>query len=160
MFLLIVVALFNIAYVVALPAASIPYVVNVLLHLALGSAAALWLCWNWRRSPKAIPLAAAAVAGVYLISQGATREHRIALAIHIALGIIGLLMLAPRARTLLVTLGLLAVTLRFGRPVERIQNPRVPPMSMQEEGAGPNSPFWPSSAKTNEIGRASCRERV
>jgi Flp pilus assembly protein TadD len=149
LFLLIILTLLNIAYVVALPSATILYVVNVLLHLVLGTAAALWLCWNWRRSPKAIPLAAAVIAGVYLISQGATREHRAAFAIHIALGVIGLLLLVPRARTLLVTLGLLAVTLRFGRPVERIQNSRVPPMSMQEEGSGPNSPFWPSSAKTN-----------
>jgi Tfp pilus assembly protein PilF len=146
---LIVLALLNVAYVAALPSATILYVVNVLLHLVLGSAAALWLCWNWRRSPKVIPLAAAVLAGVYLIARGATTEHRPALWIHIAFGVIGILMLVPRTRTLLVTLGLLAVTLRFGRPVERIQNPRVPPMSMQQEGSGPRSPFWPSSAKTN-----------
>jgi Tfp pilus assembly protein PilF len=146
---LIVLALLNVAYVAALPSATILYVVNVLLHLVLGSAAALWLCWNRRRSPKVIPLAAAVLAGVYLIARGATTQHRPALWIHIAFGVIGILMLVPRARTLLVTLGLLAVTLRFGRPVERIQNPRVPPMSMQQEGSGPGSPFWPSSAKTN-----------
>jgi Tfp pilus assembly protein PilF len=146
---LIVLALLNVAYVAALPSATILYVVNVLLHLVLGSAAALWLCWNRRRSPKVIPLAAAVLAGVYLTARGATTQHRPALWIHIAFGVIGILMLVPRARTLLVTLGLLAVTLRFGRPVERIQNPRVPPMSMQQEGSGPGSPFWPSSAKTN-----------
>ena len=152
MFWLIVLAILNIAYVAALPAASLFYVANILLHLVLSGAAAAWLCWQWRRSGKVIPLAVASLFGVYLIARGATSDHRVALWIHIALGVIGLLMLVPRARTLLVTLGLIAVTLRFGRPEEHIQNPRVPPMSMAEEGAGPKSPFWPSSARTNTGG--------
>ena len=34
-------------------------------------------------------------------------------------------------------------------PNDRIVNPLVPPMSMAQEGGGPSSPFFPSSAKTN-----------
>ncbi|MDQ1473456.1 MAG: hypothetical protein QOJ99_4936, partial [Bryobacterales bacterium] len=152
MFWLIVLALLNVAYVAALPSATLFYVANILLHLVLGSAAAAWVCWKWRSNPRVIPLAAASLFGVYLIVQGATSEHRAALWIHIALGVIGLLMLVPRARTLVVTLSLIAVVFRFGRPDDRIQNPAVPPASMAEEGAGPKSPFWPSSARTNTGG--------
>jgi tetratricopeptide (TPR) repeat protein len=152
LFWLLVLALLNVAYVAALPSATLLYVANILLHLVLGSAAAVWLCWTWRRSPKVIPLAVASLFGVYLIARGATSDHRAALWIHIVLAVIGLLMLVPRARTLLVTLGLIAVVFRFGRPDDRIQNPSVAPASMAEEGAGPNSPFWPSSSKTNTGG--------
>ncbi len=34
-------------------------------------------------------------------------------------------------------------------PEDRIVNPILVPTSMAEEGAGPKSPFWPSSANTN-----------
>jgi hypothetical protein len=34
-------------------------------------------------------------------------------------------------------------------PNNRISNPMVPPTSMDGEGGGPKSPFFPSSAKTN-----------
>jgi Flp pilus assembly protein TadD len=153
LFWLIVLAILNVAYVAALPSPTLVYVANVLLHLVLGFAATAWLCWSWRRNAKVIPLAGAAIAGIYLIARGATTQHRPALWIHIALGVIGLLMLVPRARTLLVTVTLIAVTLRFGKPAtDRIQNPTVAPASMAEEGAGPKSPFWPSSARTNTGG--------
>jgi Flp pilus assembly protein TadD len=150
LFLLLVLALLNAAWVAALPAPTILYVTNVLLHLALGLAATVWICWAYRRSPKVIPLAVAGALGLYLAVQGATSNHRTALAFHIGLAVIGLLMLVPRARTLLVTLALAAIVFRFGRPdTDRIRNPKTPPLSMAEEGAGPQSPFWPSSSNTN-----------
>jgi tetratricopeptide (TPR) repeat protein len=37
----------------------------------------------------------------------------------------------------------------FPNPHDRIQNPTATPISMDGEGGGPNSPFFPSSAKTN-----------
>jgi tetratricopeptide (TPR) repeat protein len=37
----------------------------------------------------------------------------------------------------------------FPSPHDRIVNPATPPMSMEGEGGGPSSPFFPSSAKTN-----------
>ena len=37
----------------------------------------------------------------------------------------------------------------FPRYQAEIRNPLVVPASMKEEGGGPKSPFWPSSAKTN-----------
>ena len=153
MFWLLVLALINAAWVAGLPSPTVLYVANVLLHLILGTAVTVLLCWEWRRSPKVIPLAAAGLLGVYLAVRGATSDHRTALAIHIALAVIGLLMLVPRARTLLVTLALAAIVFRFGRPdTDRIRNPKSPPLSMAEEGAGPKSPFWPSSSNTNTGG--------
>ena len=38
------------------------------------------------------------------------------------------------------------------RRAHRIVNPTTPPATMQEEGAGPDSPFFPSSANTNVDG--------
>ena len=73
--LLILTAL-NAAYTAALPSATIFYVANVVLHLALGTAAVLWLGFIWRRSPKVAPLVLAGILGVYLIFAGATTSHR------------------------------------------------------------------------------------
>jgi Flp pilus assembly protein TadD len=142
----------NAAYVAALPSATVFFVGNVLLHLVLGLGTAVWLCWTWRRSPKTIPLALASILGIWLVARGATSDHQAALGAHIVLAVIGLLILLPRARTLIVTLLLIAVTLRFGRPDDSIRNPAAVPVSMNEEGAGPKSPFWPSSSRTNTGG--------
>ena len=62
---------------------------------------------------------------------------------------IGLAILVPRSRIYLAALTVLAMGLRFGTPPQRIRNPKVVPVSMNDEGAGPKSPFWPSSAQTN-----------
>lgn len=146
--LLILMAL-NAAYTAALPSATIFYVANVVLHLALGTAAVLWLGFIWRRSPKVAPLVLAGIFGVYLIFSGATTSHTWALWSHIALAVIGLAVLLPKWRVGLAVLTVAAATLRLSAPQERIRNPKVIPVSMAEEGAGPRSPFWPSSAQTN-----------
>ena len=70
----------NAAYVAALPSATIFYVANVLLHLVLGAAAVVWLFRIHRRSAKFIPLALAALLGVYLIFKGAVTTNRWAVA--------------------------------------------------------------------------------
>ena len=142
----------NAAYIAALPSATIFYVGNVLLHLGLGITAVIWLYRFHGRSVKFLPLAFAALIGVYLIFSGAVLSNRWIVALHIALGVIGLAILFPRARIALAVLTVTAAGLRFGLPQERIQNPSLVPVSMNEEGAGPNSPFWPSSARTNTQG--------
>jgi len=147
--LLILTAL-NAAYTAALPSATIFYVANVVLHLALGTAAVLWLGFIWRRSPKVAPLVLAGILGVYLTFAGATTNHRWALWSHIALAVIGLAVLLPNKwRMGLAVLTVAAAALRWNAPQERIRNPKVIPVSMADEGAGPHSPFWPSSARTN-----------
>jgi Flp pilus assembly protein TadD len=148
---LIALLLLNAAYVAALPSATIFYVANILLHLALGIAAVVILCWQWRRSPKIAPLILAALLGGFLLLRGAIRENRWALWAHVALAVFALAMLLPRGRWRagLSALTLAALALRFGGFADRIQNSQTVPVSMAEEGAGPQSPFWPSSANTN-----------
>jgi len=144
--------LLNAAYVAALPSPTLFYVGNVLLHLVLGTAATAWLIWKWRRDGRVIPLLIAALAGAYLVVRGATHDHFTALGIHIGFAVLGLMILLPRARAAILALAFVAAGLRFYQPPDRIRNPQVVPVSMAEEGAGPKSPFWPSSAKTNTGG--------
>ncbi len=152
MFWVLVVMAANAAYVAALPSATVFYVANVLLHIVLGAAGVGWLLWKWRRSARALPLAAAALAGLYLIFAGATFDHRAVLWAHILLATAGLAILMPRWSAPLAVTFALALSLRFGRPPERIRNPQTVPVSMAEEGEGPRSPFWPSSSRTNTGG--------
>jgi hypothetical protein len=42
--------LLNAAYVAALPAATVLYIANVLLHLVLGTVIVVWLGFAWHRS--------------------------------------------------------------------------------------------------------------
>jgi len=144
--------LLNAAYVAALPSPTLFYVGNVILHLVLGTAAAGWLIWKWRRDGRMIPLLIAALAGAYLAVRGATHDHFTALWIHIGFAVLGLMILLPRARAAILALAFVAAGLRFYQPPDRIRNPQIVPASMAEEGAGPKSPFWPSSAKTNTGG--------
>jgi len=155
---LIALLLLNAAYVAALPSATIFYVANVLLHIALGLAGAVVLCWQWRRSPKIAILLVAALLGGFLVVKGATTDNRWVLWIHIALGIAGLAVLLPpgRWRVALAALTIVAGVLRLGWPIasqgDRIQNSQTVALSMAGEGAGPKSPFWPSAANTNTGG--------
>jgi tetratricopeptide (TPR) repeat protein len=149
---LLIFAIANAAYVAALPSPTVFYVVNVLLHLALGAAAVVWLFRVHRRSAKFVPLAVAGLLGVYLIFTGAVLANRWAVAAHIVLALAGLAILLPRWRVALAVIAVASAALRFGMPESRIRNPQVVPTSMTEEGAGPKSPFWPSSARTNTGG--------
>jgi tetratricopeptide (TPR) repeat protein len=151
-FWVIVLLLASAAYVAALPSATLVYVAGILLHAGLGVLVTAWLAaaiWRAKQRARYVLLALSAALGIYLIFAGATRQHFPVLWIHIALAVLGLLILFPRLRTATVVLLIAAVTLRFGRPDDRIRNPRNVPLSMEQEGGGPSSPFWPSSAKTN-----------
>ncbi len=120
-----------------------------------------------------------AAVGVVLAIVGATRQHQAILVAHIGLSVAGsaLLLIAvvaaarsraagPRAQVLaaagaaaLVACAAIAVpfalrvaTERRSQAKYRIVNPTRPPLSMDNEGAGPSGPFFPSSANTN-LGR-------
>jgi len=110
--------------------------------------------------------------GAYLVFAGNILELRWALNAHIAASGAGLLALlafawaqrasggaaSRRFSTALQLASALLVLLPAGAtfwtrthpdPKDRIVNPLVPPMSMAQEGGGPSSPFFPSSAQTN-----------
>ncbi|HSB14860.1 MAG TPA: tetratricopeptide repeat protein [Bryobacteraceae bacterium] len=120
-------------------------------------------------------LAISALPGLDLVYAGATRANRPILWAHIATAILGVILLIPwisrRAaaqgggwlrfrKALQICLALLvllpastaAYRKLFPNPMDRVRNPMVVPTTMAEEGAGPKSPFWPSSANTNVNG--------
>jgi len=100
----------------ALPSATLFYVANVLLHVVLGLAGVVVLCWQWRRSPKIAALVGAALLGGFLVVKGAVTDNRWVLWMHVALGVVGLAILLPRGRwrTGFAALAILAAVLRFG----------------------------------------------
>lgn len=83
---------------------------------------------------------------------GTTHSHYTALWVHIGFAVAGLMILLPRARAAILALAFVAAGLRFYQTPDHIRNPQITPVSMTQEGAGPKSPFWPSSAKTNTGG--------
>ncbi len=165
--LLLLALLVNTAYIAAFASPTIFYMGNVVLHLALGVALAVASFWFIRRMPVAGALfLIAAALGVYLAVAGNTTPHRRVLEAHIVVAAASLAALLPYALTragagfrkaYVAGLALLAVfpaaTLLYRKahpdPNGRIHNPSIVPLSMNEEGGGPQSPFFPSSARTN-----------
>jgi len=162
----------NSLYLASLSEASGLYVANVVLHPVLGGALSVWwLRWireRWSSLPGLGRAAAAtftggAAFGVVLLVTGTTRPWLWVLWIHLALiGISALaglaygLTRAPRSGPALAA-ALLAVLVPGARwtadtfpTEERISNPALPPLTMDEEGAGRDgNPFFPSSSETN-----------
>src|SRR5450759_167454 len=162
------VLLVNSAYLVAFPEASIFYMGNVLLHLVLGlGLLVLAIVWARRYPWECGAFLLSGLPALYLVVRGNTMDHRWALWSHIllaliAVGVVGMRLFhhgAPRAwRSAFVTAAAARVVLPAGsalyqrarpNPNDRIQNPLVAPVSMDQEGAGAHSPFAPSSAQTN-----------
>lgn len=160
----------NAGYLYAFETPSLFYVVNVFLHLGLGLALGVLLFLYLRRSWRELSLEGKLAAGlltlsfltgVYLIYTGTSRPHLSALNLHILLSCaaVGLLVihLAIRRQAWGLALAGAAVGLAIPLVVQWggintgyvIRNPVVVPTSMEEEGAGPGSPFWPSSSNTN-----------
>jgi Tfp pilus assembly protein PilF len=165
----------NSAYLAARHDATLPYFANVVAHPLLGLAL-IAMAWPWIRRGRgsltplaklaAVPLALAGASGAGLLVTGATRPWRWLLWMHITCAAAGALLLLARfsrARLTVPTRALVAAAfaaaaispaLRYyadnlapnGPP---IRNPARPPASMEGEGPGPESPFFPSSADTS-----------
>ena len=153
LFVIFLMLLVNTAYIWAHATASIFYMANVLAHV-LGGAAVLLLCRKYLVRPARILFLLATLCAAFLIWKGALTEYRWVLYAHIALAAAATIWLAWRAeRRLFMGLALMAIWPAavhfYPDPNVAIKNPLVVPASMQEEGGGPNSPFWPSSAKTD-----------
>lgn len=173
------VLLFNTAYVASFPTATVFYMGNVLLHLGLGVVLALAAVQVARKAgtvsgaPVALGFFALSfVFGSVLVYVYNTRANSWILWSHIVAGGLGVAALIPYvwkkaaeegggwlqfrkgfqyALVALIALPCLGVGYRkaFPNPSDRIKNPLVVPTRMEEEGDGPKSPFYPSSAKTN-----------
>jgi tetratricopeptide (TPR) repeat protein len=174
-----VLLLINTGYIAAFNTPSIPYMMNVLAHFVGGLALAGAFAWLLTREPELRrPLVVASalfaisiVFALWLVAVGNLREHQWILWAHIGTAVLGVVAVLPYAFGLARsvgrprTLGLgvhsaaafaavlpLAATIyvkAYPNPYDRIVNPTSAPLSMQGEGGGPGSPFFPSSSKTN-----------
>jgi tetratricopeptide (TPR) repeat protein len=172
--------LLNTGYLWAFASATVFYMANVLLHLALGVTLSAGFVWLLRRdaslrqgaAPAAGLFLLALLAGVYLVRFGNTLDHRWVLWVHIGAAVSGTLMLFRNvwrrgraeggswlrfrhgfAASLAILIVLPVASALYWRAFpsseDRILNPPTAPASMAGEGGGPQSPFFPSSAKTN-----------
>ena len=158
--------LVNSGYLNALPAANVFYAVNVLGHIALGAVVVAGLAASRSARRAVLPLTLVLLTGVALAVVGATTPHRWLVLIHIAAGMasaaaLGALWRAAGERRLwrgLVAAAAVAVALPvaahlrgrfFPNPDHRIVNSGAVAATMDEEGDGPSSPFFPSAATTN-----------
>ena len=152
-----------------------------LLGLALAAVAGLALLRRrWTPAPLcAAGLGVSAIGlllGLGVMVVGATRAQRPILVAHVTVMVVGAALLAAHLWRVAARAGsgaavralraglafalLAAVAAPFVRSAaeaewrreHRIVNPTAPPATMQEEGAGPDSPFFPSSANTNVDG--------
>lgn len=149
---------------------------HLVLGLAVGAAGAALLTRAPELRRGVLPAAAlfglALAAGVILAVVGNVREYRWLLWVHIVAAGLSVVALLPwvwrraaergagwrrfrnafAAAAVLVALwpaGMAAWRQANPNPSHTIDNPLIVPTSMEEEGGGPTSPFFPSSAKTN-----------
>lgn len=160
-------------YLYAWPAPSLTYAALVLLHTGLGvlfcAFAFRWLPELWRngealRRAACVALVLGALAGLALIATGATRPFRSLWAGHAAISAVAvaLLMAAWLSQkwgrrswqmlgpTLLVLVAVVAAGWYMRESWQKrfaIKNPPMAPLSMDDEGDGPQGPFFPSSAQ-------------
>jgi tetratricopeptide (TPR) repeat protein len=171
--------LINSGYIAAFASPTIFYMGNVLLHLVLGVALGVGFAAllardaelrRWTLGP-ALLFAVALALGCYLAIFGNVHDHAAVLEAHIIVAAIGVAALMPFAFSAsrrwggarLFGLALQAAAVfalafplivgaydkKYPPPGNRIVNPLTAPLSMDGEGGGPKSPFFPSSAKTN-----------
>src|SRR6266481_5149899 len=162
-------------YLYAFPQANVFYAGVVLLHAIAGVVASvLLLLWLIRslflrqREPLVsvgmIFLFLGAIPGLVLIYTGALRTEWTLVYIHIGVSLLGAGLIAAarlkwlsrhailRIAAVLAVLAVLAPVARYLREARwnqhgRIENPTLPPVTMDGEGDGPTGPFFPSSAQ-------------
>ncbi|HBY59530.1 MAG TPA: hypothetical protein DEH78_06885 [Solibacterales bacterium] len=154
--------LLNSVYLAAFASPTIFYMTNVILHVVAGMAAAAGYVWLLVKQPRYRNVAAGflligAVLGAYLVERNLQQAKPVLLA-HVSFCGVGVLLFALQswragwkrlAQASAAAVVLLALAPLAPQPKQRIRNPMVVPTSMEEEGGGTKSPFWPSSAKTN-----------
>ena len=161
----------NSGWLWAFPSADIFYVGGVLLHVIAGIALAVGLWFSgialFRRARAdrrlSVALSACAVLGLVLCVIGATTPHLTVVGVHAACGFAGALLLAVSWRDRRVAVCLAVALLlpifsaareRWFPPAsQRISNPTEAPLSMDYEGGGSASPFFPSAAQTASGGK-------
>jgi len=159
-------------YLYAFPQANVLYAGVVLLHVVAGVVASVWLLlWlvrSWRQGEPLVRVGMAllflgAIPGLALIYTGTLRTEWPLVYVHLGLSFFGAGLIGParllaarhaviRVAAVLAVLAVLAPVARYLRETRwtqhgRIENPALPPVSMNGEGDGPTGPFFPSSAQ-------------
>src|ERR1700731_1990831 len=163
-------------YLYTFPQANVFYAGVVLLHTIAGVVASVWLLiWLVRSWRQGDPLIRAGIAflflgtipGLALIYTGALRTQWTLVYVHIGVSFLGAGLIAAarlgdygwlprhavlRVATVLAVVAVLAPVARYLREARwnqhgRIENPALPPVTMDGEGDGPAGPFFPSSAQ-------------
>src|SRR5882762_6840528 len=163
-------------YLYAFPQANVFYAGVVLLHAVAGVVASglllLWLIRSWRQGETLIRVGMAflflgAIPSLVLIYTGALRTEWTLVYVHIGVSFLGAGFIAAarmgnrgwlshravlRVAAVLAVIAVLAPVARYLRESRwnqhgRIENPTLPPVSMDGEGDGPTGPFFPSSAQ-------------
>jgi tetratricopeptide (TPR) repeat protein len=163
-------------YLYTFPQANVVYAGVVLLHTLAGVVASVWLLlWLVRSWREGDPLTRAgtaflflgAIPGLALIYTGALRSQWTLVYVHIGVTFLGAALIAAarlgyrgwlprhslvRAVAVIALIAVLAPVARYLRETRwnqqgRIQNPSLPPLTMDGEGDGPTGPFFPSSAQ-------------
>ncbi|MCC6590304.1 MAG: tetratricopeptide repeat protein [Bryobacterales bacterium] len=157
----------NTAYIAAFSSPTIFYVTNVFVHIGVGlvlTVAAIRYLSRYRLP--SILLILSGLLGAWLTYAAAARafddiaRHTYwPYVIHVIAGAASILILlvltrskvlaATCAGAVLLFAGSVGYRKAFPNPDHRIRNPQLVPVSMEEEGAGPSSPFWPSSSNTS-----------
>ena len=180
--ILFLVLLVNAGYIWAFASPTVFYMGNVLVHLCLGVGlfisfiAMFAFDGSLRRGTQigALLFTVAFGFGAYLAYNGLTLDRRWALYAHIAAALLGVaaiwVYVARTSRmqvewasykkafgySVAVLFLLPALVAAYNKvvpgPYQKISNNHVVPTSMEEEGAGPKSPFFPSAANTNVNG--------
>lgn len=162
-------------YLFAFPQTNLWYAAVVLLHVALGVAASFWIAlqlWrsfrsgNWQSTSAWLVLGLGAILGLVLIKTGTLRADWNLLYAHILTSMVGVvIVLAQWPRTArffsgaaVVRIGIIIVIFAgAGATAWRLRqtrgrnsaivNPADAPADMEQEGDGPQGPFFPSSAQ-------------
>ena len=163
-------------YLYAFPQPNVLYAGVVLLHALAGVVASvfllLWLIRCWRQGEPLVRIGMVflflgAIPGLVLIYTGALRTEWTLVYVHIGVSFLGAGLIAAarlgalgwlprhaavRVAAVLALLAVLAPVARYLRENRwsqhgRIENPMLPPLTMNGEGDGPTGPFFPSSAQ-------------
>lgn len=158
----VAILLINSAVLAAFPTtATILGIGNVLLHIVLGAAIGVLALMLLRTERRLMYIAIAAGSGVLLACMGNTHDHKAIFLIHVVVSLAAVAILFARrenflvakvsgAAAALVVVAGICYHLFVPHPQDHIVNSRTVPLSMYQEGAGPNSPFFPSGANTSD----------
>ena len=155
----VAILLINSALLWAFPAATAFNVGNLLLHVGVGALAGVTALILARTQPGQIWIVIAAASGILLTVIGNTRDHKIVFLIHVVLSLAAVAVIFARRQSFAlakISAAAAALVLAAGvyyryfaaHPEDHIVNSRTVPLSMDQEGAGPKSDFFPSAANT------------